>query len=121
MHDMQDHVVIYGDPFFLYEVLKVRPNLRVMPEADSPDICGFHDRGMHVKVIAFDANDFKDAVIDVAEQAHAQIFVDRLGNADKPAAWQEAFDDDVNGIQTNLPAELAGYLRGHVLATHCST
>jgi glycerophosphoryl diester phosphodiesterase len=117
-HDMQDHVVIYGNPFFLYEVLKIRPGLRVMPEAYSPDICKFLDRGLHLQVIAFDANDFKDAVIDVAKQAHAQIFVDRLGEADKPESWQKAIEQGANGIQTNLPAELATYLRAHSLATH---
>jgi glycerophosphoryl diester phosphodiesterase len=117
-HDMQDHVVIYGNPFFLYEVLKVRPTLRVMPEAYSPDICKFLDRAMHLQVIAFDANDFKDGVIDVAKQAHAQIFVDRLGDADNAEAWQKAIDQGANGIQTNLPAELATYLREHKLATH---
>jgi len=117
-HDMQDHVVIYGNPFFLYEVLKIRPTLRVMPEAYSPDICKFLDRAMHLQVIAFDANDFKDAVIDVAKQAHAEIFVDRLGDADTPEAWQKAIDQGANGIQSNLPAELAIYLREHKLATH---
>jgi glycerophosphoryl diester phosphodiesterase len=69
-------------------------------------------------VIAFDASDFKDPVIDVAKQAHGQIFVDRLGDADTPEAWQKAIDQGANGIQTNLPAELATYLRAHKLATH---
>jgi len=117
-HDMQDHVVIYGNPFFLYEVHKIRPSLRVMPEALSPDICKFLDRAMQLQVIAFDANDFKEGVIDVAKDAHAQIFVDRLGDADTAEAWQKAIDQGAAGIQTNLPAELATYLRVHKLATH---
>ena len=117
-HDMQDHVVIYGNPFFLYEVHKIRPALRVMPEALSPDICKFLDRAMQLQVIAFDASDFKDGVLDVAKGAHAQIFVDRLGDADTAEAWQKAIDQGAAGIQTNLPAELAAYLRAHKLATH---
>ena len=117
-HDMQDHVVIYGNPFFLYEVHKIRPTLRVMPEALSPDICKFLDRAMQLQVLAFDANDFKDGVLDCAKQGHAQIFVDRLGDADNPETWQKAIDQGANGIQTNLPAELATYLREHKLATH---
>lgn len=117
-HDMQDHVVIYGNPFFLYEVHKIRPALRVMPEALSPDICKFLNRAMQLQVIAFDASDFKDGVIDVAKGAHAQIFVDRLGDADTADAWQKAIDQGAAGIQTNLPAELAVYLRTHNLATH---
>jgi glycerophosphoryl diester phosphodiesterase len=115
---MQDHVVIYGNPFFLYEVHKIRPSLRVMPEALSPDICKFLDRAMQLQVIAFDASDFKDGVIEVAKDEHAQIFVDRLGDADTVEAWQKAIDQGAAGIQTNLPAELATYLRVHKLATH---
>ena len=117
-HDMQNHVVIYGNPFFLYEVHKIRPLLRVMPEAISPDLCKFFDRAMQLQVLAFDAGDFKDPVIACAKQASAQIYVDRLGDADTPEIWQKAIDAGANGIQTNLPAELAAYLRKHNLATH---
>lgn len=117
-HDMQDHVVIYGNPFFLYEVHKINPALRVMPEAITSDICKFLVRGIQPKVLAYDVNDFKDDVIACAKQANAQIYVDRLGDADNPEAWQKAIDQGANGIQTNLPGELAEYLRAHNLATH---
>lgn len=117
-HDMQDHVVIYGNPFFLYEVRKIRPTLKVMPEALSPDICKFFVHAMQPQVLAFDANDFKDGVIDCAKQGNAQIYVDRLGDADNPETWQKAIDLGANGIQTNLPAELVAYLRAHNMATH---
>jgi len=96
-HDMQDHVVIYGNPFFLYEVRKIRPTLKVMPEAISPD---------------------KDGVIACAKDANAKIYVDRLGDADNPETWQKAIYLGAAGIQTNLPAELATYLRTHNMATH---
>ncbi|QEE29816.1 glycerophosphodiester phosphodiesterase family protein [Terriglobus albidus] len=117
-HDMQDHVVIYGNPFFLYDVRKIRPSLKVMPEAITSDICKFLVRGLQPQVIAFDANDFKDPVIDCAKAAHASIFVDRLGDADTPEVWQKALDLGAAGIQTNRPAELADWLRQHKLATH---
>lgn len=117
-HDMQDHVVIYGNPFFLYEVHKIRPTLKVMPEASSPDICKFLVHAMRPQVLAFDANDFKDGSIDCAKDANAQIYVDRLGDADNPEVWQKAIDSGASGIQTNLPAELAAYLRAHNMATH---
>jgi glycerophosphoryl diester phosphodiesterase len=117
-HDMQDHVVIYGNPFFLYEVRKIRPALKVMPEAISPDICKFMVRAMQPQVLAFDANDFKDGVIACAKDANAKIYVDRLGDADNPETWQKAIDLGAAGIQTNLPAELAAYLRTHNMGTH---
>ncbi|MBT9330602.1 glycerophosphodiester phosphodiesterase [Paracidobacterium acidisoli] len=117
-HDMQDHVVIYGNPFFLYDVHKINPALKIMPEAGSPETCKFFVRALQLKVLAFDAGDFKDGAIDCAKQAGAQIFVDRLGDADNPETWQKAIDEGANGIQTNLPAELVTYLRAHNMATH---
>ena len=117
-HDMQNHVVIYGNPFFLYEVHKIQPTLRVMPETVSPDICKLFVRAMQPQVLAFDASDFKEGVIDCAKQANALIYVDRLGDADNPDAWQKAIDLGASGIQTNLPAELAAFLRMHNMATH---
>ncbi|SEG66336.1 glycerophosphoryl diester phosphodiesterase [Bryocella elongata] len=117
-HDMQDHVVIYGNPFFLYEVKKIRPTLRVMPEAMSADVCRLMVRAMQPQVLAFDASDFKDPVIACAKAANARIFVDRLGDADTPETWQKAIDLGAAGIQTNRPAELAQWLKQHNLTTH---
>jgi len=118
-HDMQDHVVIYGNPFFLYEVHKIRPTLKVMPEAGTAEICKLvWVRAMQPQVIAYDASDFKTDVIACAKDTNAQIYVDRLGDADNPETWQKAIDQGAAGIQTNLPAELAAYLREHNMATH---
>jgi glycerophosphoryl diester phosphodiesterase len=117
-HDMQDHVVIYGNPFFLYDVHKIRPELKIMPEAFSPDACKLFVQVMQPQVLAFDAGDFKDQVIDCAKSANAKIYVDRLGDADNAETWQKAIDLGAAGIQTNRPAELADYLRTHGQATH---
>jgi glycerophosphoryl diester phosphodiesterase len=117
-HNMQDHVVIYGNPFFLYEVHRIRPTLKVMPETLSPDIGKFLVRAMQPQVLAYDANDFKEPVIACAKQANSKIYVDRLGPADTPEEWQKAIDEGADGIQTNLPGELATYLRAHNMATH---
>jgi glycerophosphoryl diester phosphodiesterase len=117
-HDMQDHVVIYGNPFFLYEVHKIRPELKIMPEAFSPDVCKLFTHVMQPQVLAFDASDFKDQVIECAKSANAKIYVDRLGDADNAETWQKAIDLGAAGIQTNLPGELADYLKAHGMATH---
>ncbi|WP_232296398.1 glycerophosphodiester phosphodiesterase family protein [Terriglobus sp. TAA 43] len=117
-HDMQDHVVVYGNPFLLYEVHKIMPALRLMPESQNPDVSRFLLRSMPIPVFAFDASDFNKLTIQVAKEARAQIFVDRLDEADTPESWQKAIDDGANGIQTNRPEALAAYLRLHGLATH---
>lgn len=117
-HGMQDHVVIYGNPFFLYEVHKVLPTLRLMPEAQNADVSRFLLHSMPISVLAFDASDFTQSAIQAAKEAHAQVFVDRLDEADTPEFWQKAIDEGANGIQTNRPEALATYLRLHGQATH---
>jgi glycerophosphoryl diester phosphodiesterase len=72
---------------------------------------------MQPQALAFDANDFKDAVIDCAKQANAPIYVNRPGDAYNPEASQKALDSGANSIQTNLPAERINYLHTHNLAT----
>lgn len=116
-HDMQDHVVIYGNPFFLYEVHKIRPDLKIMPEAGSADVCKLLIRALQLQVIAFSEDDFKEDVIQLAKQANAQIYVDRLGRQDNVEAWQKAIDMGATGIQTDHPAELVNYLKEHQMSS----
>ncbi len=102
-HDVQDHVVIYGNPFFLYEVHKIRPALKVMPETLSPDICKFMVRAMQPQVLAFDANDFKDGRHHLCERCECEDLRNRLGDADNPETWQKAIDLGAAGIQPTFP------------------
>ncbi len=111
-HAMQDHVVIYGNPEYLRQVAALRPNLRIMPEARSPDILRTLLKDLRLRVVAFDARDFIDETILIARKAQADIFVDRLGPFDNPASWQDAVDRGATGIQTDHPAELVRYLKG---------
>jgi glycerophosphoryl diester phosphodiesterase len=116
--DMQDHVVIYGHPSLLAEVQKLRADLKLMPEAESAENCKTLLATLRVKVMAFDASDFQPDTIDCAHKAGVQIYVDRLGSADNPEAWQKAIDLGAAGIQTDLPAQLVSYLRAQQLGTH---
>jgi glycerophosphoryl diester phosphodiesterase len=63
------------------------------------------------KVIAFSARDFTDEIIAMARDNKAEIYVDRLGDADRAEIWQDAVDRGADGIQTDRPAELVRYLR----------
>ncbi|HVW76472.1 MAG TPA: glycerophosphodiester phosphodiesterase family protein [Alloacidobacterium sp.] len=110
-HHMEDHVVIYGNPSFLQDVEKMQPALRIMPEAENAGACESLVAQLHPQVIAYDAGDFKPEVIVCAKKAGAKIYVDRLGEADNPATWQQALDMGADGIQTNKPAEVVEYLR----------
>jgi glycerophosphoryl diester phosphodiesterase len=112
-HDMQDHVVIYGNPFFLYDVGKIRPTLKVMPESESVDICKLLTKNLHLQVLAYGAGDFEADVIACAKAEKVKIYVDRMGATDNPAGWQEAIDWGADGIQTDKPAELVEFLRAH--------
>lgn len=108
--DMSDKVVIYGGAFFLKKVLDLNPSLKVMPEADNAETLTKLVDFLKLRVVAFDANDFKDDVIAVAKQAQVPIYVDRLWVFDDANHWQDAVDRGAAGIQTDHPAELASYL-----------
>ena len=110
-HDMEDRVVVYGGYKLMQGVLALRPNIRLMPEANSAEHVKMLLDTLRLKVLAFDARDFQDEVIAAARAANAAIYVDRLGPADNPNSWQDAIDRGAAGIQTNLPAELVQYLR----------
>ena len=110
-YDMQDKIVVYGGYQYLKDVAALRPKIKVMPESVSVAACKKLVDEFHPRVIAFNARDFTNDVIAVAKDAKADIYVDRFGDADTPAGWQDAIDRGATGIQTNKPAELVEYLR----------
>lgn len=113
--DMSDKVVIYGGAGFLKHVLELRPGLKVMPEADDASTSTRLIADLKLRVVAFDAGDFKDDVIAIARRAGVEIYVDRLGAADSIEHWRDAIDRGATGIQTDHPAELVAYLRSRGL------
>ena len=113
--EMQDQVVIYGGIEYLKQVSALRPKLKVMPEAVTAAIVRQRIDELKPRVIAFDARDFKDDILGIARTAGARIYVDRLGEADRPEMWQDAIDRGADGIQTDKPAELVAYLRARGL------
>jgi len=110
-NDMEDHVVVYGDPGYLKQVGMLSAKMRLMPEARNPATLRSLLDMLTLKVVAFDAGDFNDQTIAVARAAKVDIYVDRLGAADNPAGWQDAVDRGAAGIQTDHPAELVEYLK----------
>jgi glycerophosphoryl diester phosphodiesterase len=110
-HDMQDHVVIYGGYQYLKQVAELRPKIKVMPESVSVAVMQKLAEELKPKVIAFSARDFTDEIIAMARDNKAEIYVDRLGDADRAEIWQDAVDRGADGIQTDRPAELVRYLR----------
>jgi glycerophosphoryl diester phosphodiesterase len=110
-NDMEDHVVVYGDPRYLKQVGALSSKMRLMPEAGNPTALRSLLDTLSLKVVAFDASDFNDQTIAVARAAKVDIYVDRLGAADNPAGWQDAVDRGAAGIQTDHPKELVEYLK----------
>jgi glycerophosphoryl diester phosphodiesterase len=110
-YEMQDRIVVYGGVSYLRDVAALRPKIRIMPESVSVAVCKKLIEELHPKVIAFNGRDFVDDIIALAKAASAEIYVDRFGDADTPAVWQDAIDRGATGIQTNKPAELVEYLR----------
>ncbi len=114
-HAMQDHVVVYGGFEYLAQVAALRPRIKVMPESVNATIVKKLIAELKPQVIAFDARDFTDEIIGLAREAKAGIYVDRLGDADRPELWQDAVDRGATGIQTDRPAELVQFLRSRKL------
>lgn len=113
-HDMLSHTVIYGYHLSFFEgVAKLNPDVWIMPEARDEIVLQNLLHKFQLKVVAFDAGDFKEPMISMTKQAGAKIYVDRLGKADNPETWQAAIDQGADGIQTDHPAGLLKYLRDH--------
>jgi glycerophosphoryl diester phosphodiesterase len=110
-YGMQDKIVVYGGYQYLKDVAALRPKIKIMPESVSVAVCKKLIDEFHPKVIAFSGRDFTDEIIALAKEVKADIYVDRFGDGDTPAVWQDAIDRGATGIQTNKPAELVEYLR----------
>jgi len=110
-HGMTDHVVIYCKLDPAKHILALNPRLKVMPESRSVENVQVLVEALHPKVIAFSAGDFTPEIIAAAKQAHAEVYVDRMGTTDAPEGWQSAIDAGADGIQTDRPGPLVEYLR----------
>src|SRR5262245_2154527 len=108
---MEEHSVIYGGAALLGQVPALAPSLRGMPEAANAERLRRLTETLHLKIAAFGALDFDDATVSVARNAKIDIYVDRLGNEDTPAFWQDAIERGATGIQTDHPTELRAFLR----------
>ena len=110
-HRLSGRVVLYGRPSFLKEVLVLRPELKAMPEANNPAVLKELIDSLHLRVAAFGASDWNEPTIAVARAAKIDLYVDRLGAADRPEIWLQAVEQGATGIQTDKPAELVEFLR----------
>jgi glycerophosphoryl diester phosphodiesterase len=110
-YGMDDHVVVYGGLPLHRDVQKLNPRIKIMPESVSVEWTAKFLEELHPKVVAFDARDWKDDVIAAVKAAKADLYVDRLGLADNPQAWEDAVRRGATGIQTDHPAELVKFLR----------
>src|SRR5208283_3875933 len=92
-HDMLSHTVIFGYRLAFFEgVAKLNPDVWIMPEARNEANLQSLLQRFQLKVVAFDAGDFKEPMISMTKKAGAKIYVDRLGKADNPETWQAAID-----------------------------
>jgi glycerophosphoryl diester phosphodiesterase len=110
-HGLERHSVVYGALPLLAAIVKLAPEIRVMPEAVSEAVLRESLARLRPRVIAFDARDFRDEVIRIARAAGAGVFVDRLGPDDNEGSWKDAIARGATGIQTDRPADLLAFLR----------
>jgi glycerophosphoryl diester phosphodiesterase len=111
---MVPHTVVYGyTNTFFQNVVRLDPQIMIMPEAGSAEFAQQLIDTFHPKIIAFSASDFKPSVLAVVKQAGDLIYVDRMGPTDNPSGWGVAVHEGADGIRTNYPGELVRYLRTH--------
>jgi glycerophosphoryl diester phosphodiesterase len=110
-HGMADRVVIYCGLNLAKQIQTLNGRLKVMPESNTVENSRLLVEQLHPQVIAFGARDFVPEIIAVAKQAHAHVYVDRMGSTDGPEGWQAAIDAGADGIQTDRPGPLVQYLR----------
>ena len=110
-HGMTEHVVMYCRPALCKQIQDLNPKLKVMPESNTVEHSHMLVDMLHPKVIAFGAGDWKPEIIAVSKDAHAEVYVDRMGTTDGPEGWQTAIDMGADGIQTDRPGPLVEYLR----------
>jgi glycerophosphoryl diester phosphodiesterase len=110
-HGMTDHVVMYCKPALCKQIEDLNPKLKVMPESNTVDHVHMLVELLHPKVIAYGAGDWKPEIIAASKDAHAEVYVDRMGATDAPEGWQSAIDEGADGIQTDRPGPLVEYLR----------
>ncbi len=111
MQKMLEKVVVYGPINLLKQLQTARPVLRIMPESVNLANMRRIVKELGPKVFAFGAQDWQNDLIDMAKEAGADLYVDRLGADDNPEKWQDAIDRGATGIQTDRPGELVAYLR----------
>lgn len=114
-HGMQDRVVIYAGKKLLVEITALAPQMKAMPEARNAETLADLFASLPLKVVAFDARDFTDELIAATHERKALVYVDRLGPADNPKAWDDAVKRGADGIQTDHPAELVAFLKARGL------
>jgi glycerophosphoryl diester phosphodiesterase len=107
---MEDRVVIYGGPKLHAGIVKLAPLMKVMPEASNAPFVREMAATIKPRVFAFDARDFTDELVGMVRKLGAAVYVDRLGAADNPQAWEAAVKRGADGIQTDRPADLIRFL-----------
>jgi glycerophosphoryl diester phosphodiesterase len=112
-HDMIEHCVVYGGFNLLKALTALGYAQLAMPEAVSVEVSQRILKELNVRVIAYDRRDFTPEILAIAKEAKKGIFVDRLGEQDTPAHWNEAVSWGATGIQTDHPEQLIAMLRAN--------
>ena len=111
---MEARAVVYSGPVRMKQLQVLDARVKPMPEAVNRVVLEASIELFDpLQVVAFNDNDFRDPVIELAQSIGADIYVDRLGSADTTEFWADAVARGATGIQTNLPADLLAFLRAN--------
>jgi glycerophosphoryl diester phosphodiesterase len=107
---MTSEVVVYGSPALLSDLHRLRPEMPLLLEARDAVSTPRLVPELRPVALAFGARDFTGEAISLARRSALGLFVDRVGELDAPAGWQDAIDRGATAIQTDRPEDLVEYL-----------
>lgn len=108
---MQDHVVVYLNNEEQYKAWKqVAPGLPLMASLPESMDLGQLDSLLDKKEISVVDNAYREERIEFLHARGIAVWSDVESEGEGPAVWQKMLDSGADGLQTDHPRELIGYL-----------
>ncbi len=101
-HGMTGHVVMYCKPVMCKQIQDLNPQLKVMPESGSVERCRMLMDTLHPRVIAFGASDFKPAIIAIAKEGKADVYVDIMEKQMLPRVGRQPLTQALTGSRQTV-------------------
>ncbi|MBN2090346.1 glycerophosphodiester phosphodiesterase family protein [candidate division KSB1 bacterium] len=101
--EMLESAVIYAGPEQFFEIKKINPSVKIMPEIENEKVFEAAMQIFQPQIVAMSWDNFSDSLIQNIHNAGIPIFMDILGEGDNPDGVRKALAAGLEGIQTDDP------------------